>query len=103
MFLTLTSSFQFEWNEEKASTNFKKHSIEFDMAARVFLDTLRLDFSDNREDYGEERRNTIGNIDGIIVHVTYTPREGRIRLISARKANSKERERYDGQDGQVHT
>lgn len=87
-------SLTFEWDEEKASINLKKHSIEFAWATQVFLDCRRCDFSDNRRDYGEPRRNTIGKINGIIIHVTYTQRNDVFRLISARKANKKERERY---------
>ena len=86
---------EFEWDEEKSNTNLEKHRISFESAKNVFLDRKRLNVPDNRKDYGEQRWNTIGNINGIIVHVSYTVRENRFRLISARKASKREREYYD--------
>lgn len=85
----------FEWDEEKNNTNLEKHRISFESAKNVFLDRKRLNVPDNRKDYGEQRWNTIGNINGIIVHVSYTVRENRLRLISARKASKREQEYYD--------
>ncbi|EJW12917.1 Uncharacterized protein (DUF497) superfamily [Rhodovulum sp. PH10] len=49
---------------------------------------------DDREDYGEDRYSLIGMVDGRVLHVVYTVREGRYRIISARGATSNERRRY---------
>jgi len=54
-----------------------------------------LDAEDVRRDYGEERRLTLGKIEGRLYAVAYTVRGGIVRLISARKANERERRRYD--------
>ena len=84
-----------EWDEGKASLNLRKHGIAFKAAAYVFHDPLRLEVYDGREDYGEERWNTIGFARSAVVHVTYTIRHGdTIRIISARRANARERKQY---------
>jgi uncharacterized DUF497 family protein len=50
-----------------------------------------------RQDYGEERRNIVGVVNRVCIIVTYTMRGDVCRIISARKANRKERKEY-GQD-----
>jgi uncharacterized DUF497 family protein len=49
---------------------------------------------DTREDYAEERINLIGMCDGVLIHVTYTERRERIRIISARRAEKHEQDDY---------
>jgi uncharacterized DUF497 family protein len=49
---------------------------------------------DDREDYGEERINLIRMCEGVILHVTYTERGERIRIISARRAERHEQDDY---------
>jgi uncharacterized DUF497 family protein len=50
---------------------------------------------DDREEYGEERLITTGQLgSAVIVVVVHTVRNERIRLISARKANRNERQAY---------
>ncbi len=53
----------------------------------MFDDPAAIDTQDNRQDYGEERYNIIGQTaDGIYLFVAYTERAERIRIISARRA-----------------
>jgi uncharacterized DUF497 family protein len=85
----------FEWDERKARSNLAKHGVPFEYAVRVFLDPHRLDAGDFRRDYGEARRITLGMIESRLFVVAYTARGGNIRLISARKANQRERRQYD--------
>jgi uncharacterized protein len=87
---------EFEWDPAKASSNIAKHGVPFEYAARVFLDPLRIDRADTRRAYGEPRRIAVGEIEGRLFVVSYTPRGRLIRLISARKANRRERKGYDG-------
>jgi len=54
-----------------------------------------LDGADNRRDYGEERRLTLGKIGVRLFVVAYTARGSAIRLISAPKANEREQTIYD--------
>ena len=85
----------FEWDSRKAAQNVTKHAVPFEFAARVFLDPHRLDAEDTRRDYSEERRLTLGRIEGRLFAVAYTPRGPVIRMISARKANEREQRNYD--------
>ena len=85
----------YEGDEPKAAQNVAKHGVPFEYAARVFLDPNRLDAEDTRRVYGEERRVTLGKIEGRLFVVAYTVRGTMIRLISARKANEREQRRYD--------
>jgi len=86
---------QFEWDPRKAAQNIAKLGVPFDYAAQVFLDPHRLDSEDERRDYKEERRLTLGKIEGRLLVVAYTPRGELVRLISARKANQREARQYD--------
>ena len=84
---------QFEWDEEKDRANRAKHSIGFE-EAKVIFDGPVLTAADEREDYGEERFISTGQLGTLVVVVVQTSRSGRIRLISARMANRKERQTY---------
>ena len=86
----------FEWDAEKAQKNIEKHGVRFEIASAVFVDPDRITAIDDRFDYGEERLVTLGRThDGILVVVTTGRDEGQIiRIISARKANKRERRTY---------
>lgn len=86
---------EFEWDTAKAAQNTAKHGVPFEYATRVFLDPRRIDRQDARHDYGEERHLVLGEIDGRLFAVSYTLRRDLTRLISARKANDRERRQYD--------
>ncbi len=87
---------EFEWDENKNVRNQEKHGLAFEDAALAFFDENAIKITDNRKDYGEQRFQLIGAIDNIaIVFVAYTNRNQNIRLISARKANKKERGLYE--------
>jgi len=89
----------FEWDAQKNETNARRHGLSFDRAARVFLDPFRAFTIDDREAYGEERLTMYGQVEGILLAVTYTMRGNAVRIISARKATRRERKRYE--DGEV--
>ena len=84
----------YEWDEEKAATNFRKHGVDFADAVLVFEDELTLTMRDLSSDR-EERFVALGqDPNGRLLVVIYTWRGERIRLISAREATGKERRRY---------
>jgi len=84
----------FEWTGNKAAANWRKHGIAFHQAVKAFRDPFAIERIDERKEYGEERINLIGACDGVILHVTYTERGERIRIISARRAQRHEQDEY---------
>lgn len=84
----------FEWDEAKNQTNIEKHGLSFATASRIFEGPV-LTAIDDRFEYGEVCRNSIGAIDGVLVIVvTHTDRD-RTRIISARPAKRAERNTYE--------
>ena len=91
---------EFEWNENKASSNIKKHEgLTFENAEEVFEDPFAIEKYDEKNSTIEEDRFIVlGRIKNQLVVVTvYTPKNGRRRIISARYATSNERRLYYGQ------
>jgi uncharacterized DUF497 family protein len=85
----------FEWDETKSDACFRERGFDFAYAARAFFDPDRMIQADTRYSYGEDRYRLMGKIDGRLFVVVYTPRQGAIRIISARKANLREHRRYE--------
>ncbi|MFZ0770862.1 MAG: BrnT family toxin [Candidatus Sulfotelmatobacter sp.] len=84
----------FEWDEEKNAANIKNHVIDFLDAALIF-DNPTIEAIDDREDYGELRCVALGLSGEMVLHVIYTRRaENVVRIISARKANRHDAEKY---------
>ena len=67
-----------------------RRGFDFAYALRAFFDPHRIVMQDRRRDYGEERYQMLGMIDGRVYVVVYTVRGSAIRIISARKASGKE-------------
>lgn len=93
--MNYTDTMDFEWDEVKSEICFQERGFDFAYAARAFFDPARLIRVDARHSYGEDRYTLMGQIDRRLYVVVYTPRHGRIRIISARKANQREVRRYD--------
>lgn len=90
---------QFAWDNQKAENNLKKHHASFELAARVFADPFALTCQDRIEN-GEYRWQTIGSVQGcLLLLVAHTLEENNdteiIRIISARRADTTERKRYE--------
>ena len=84
----------FEWDERKRKANIEKHKVDFVYAALIFENAV-LTKRDDRNDYGEPRYIAIGLVDEACFVVVYTLREPNIiRLISAWKGGTDERETY---------
>ena len=87
---------EFEWDDEKAISNLKKHGVHFEEAATIFNDPLIATISDPDHSKNEDRYISIGiSVQGRLLVVVHTEREERIRLISCRKATSAERKSYE--------
>lgn len=85
---------EFEWDDGKAATNYANHGVSFEAAKEAFRDPFGIERHDERSDYGEDRFILIANAQATILTVAHTPRNGRTRLISARRATRAEQNDY---------
>lgn len=86
----------FEWNGQKAEINLQNHRISFEEATTVFADQFFVIFKDSEHSEGEQRFIIIGVSDKLnYLFVSFTERNQRTRIISARELTSKERKDYE--------
>jgi uncharacterized DUF497 family protein len=89
----------FEWDEEKARKNLKKHGVSFEEASTILGDPLSLTIYDPLHSEEEDRFVTLGESDkSRLLVVVFTDRDSRIRIISARVATRRERKDYEKGD-----
>jgi uncharacterized DUF497 family protein len=89
-------SLEFEWDEDKAAANQKKHRVAFGEAASVFADPLAAIFDDEAHSEEELREIIVGHsAENRLLLVSFTERAGVIRIISARRATKRERQDYE--------
>ena len=89
---------RFEWDARKAAANLRKHGVSFDEAKTVFLDEDALLRPDDDHSNDEDRFVLLGlgaRLRTLVVCHCYRQEDEVIRLISARKANSLERQQYE--------
>ena len=87
---------EFEWDDAKNLLNQAKHGISFEEAREIFERSVLM-WEDTRRDYGETRYVSVGEIGGsvvVVLVVVHTLRGQKTRIISARKANARERKSY---------
>ena len=84
----------FEWDEEKAKANLKKHRVSFEEATTVFIDPFSITIPNPDHLVKEQRYIGISDRDHILV-VVYTERGSNMRIINCRKATSSERKLYE--------
>jgi len=87
----------YEWDPVKAAANADKHRVTFEEAASVFLDPAALTFWDPDHSDDEDREITIGrSARQRVLFVAHAARdEGRVRIISARRATRQEQRQYE--------
>ncbi len=86
----------FEWDEVKAIANLKKHRVSFEEGKTIFNDPFLLSFPDSDSTQREERYVNVGlSAKGRILVLIHTERQGKIRIISCRKATAHERRYYE--------
>ena len=87
---------QFEWDKEKAASNLKKHGVGFEEASTVWQDFFFIDLYDDAHSENEKRFLIAGeSAQNRLLIVSYTERENKIRMISAREVTAKERKDYE--------
>jgi len=92
-------SIHFEWDDQKAKSNIKKHAVSFEEAQTVFFDDMAVQFWDESHSRKEERFLMLGLSNKLrillVVHC-FRENDSAIRIISARKATKKEMNEYYG-------
>ena len=83
----------YEWDEAKRQKNLAKHGVDF-AAIEAFEWEKAVVEPDMRRRYGEDRYKALGSINGRLHAAVFTLRSGNVRLISLRKANSREEQKY---------
>jgi uncharacterized DUF497 family protein len=83
----------YDWDEAKRKSNLREHRTDFAAASEFDWDTA-VTAIDDRQDYGEVREVAIGFIGVTLYSLVFTRRSDRIRIISLRKAESREKRFY---------
>lgn len=90
---------EFVWDENKAKINLQRHGVDFAEAKEVFDDSNAIEFFDDFHSDTEERFRRVGLSTKRLLFIVYTVQEenGReiTRLISARKAETREERIYN--------
>ena len=83
----------FEWDEAKRRANLAKHGVDFTLVEAFEFETALVE-ADERRAYGEDRKTALGFIGPRLYVLVFVTRSGLVRVISLRKANRREMERY---------
>ena len=84
---------EFEWDAAKNRLNQDKHRISCEEAAEIFIRPFLM-WEDTRQNYEEGRYIRLGEVgNAVVVVLVHTPRGSKSRIISARRANARERKK----------
>ena len=87
----------FEWDSQKAATNFRKHKVRFELACEAFFDPF-VCYLDEEIVGSELRERLVGlTTTWLLLLIVYVIRDDVIRIISARTVTKAEREIYENQ------
>ena len=82
------------WDEAKSEDNRRQRGFGFEFARQIDWDEAVIE-DDDRFDYGEKRMRLVSRIDGKPYLFAVVPRDGTLRVISARRMHEKEAAEYD--------
>lgn len=86
----------FEWNKGNIDKSYRKHGITPNESEEIFLDESIAIERDIRHEEVEDRYIGIGKtLHGKLLFIVFTLRNNALRVISARRANKKERRLYE--------
>lgn len=85
---------EFEWDEEKRQANLEKHRVDFVDAARLLLSDTAKIHSSSKSGSDDTRYIAVGPLDELFYTAIFTIRNGKYRIISARRANRAEEKKY---------
>ena len=96
-----STDYEFDWDDNKAVINLKKHGVDFREAMTVMLDPLAMTFFDTEHSQDEDRWVSVGRSSAgtllLLIH-TFTavgPSTALVRIISARAVTQNERKQYE--------
>lgn len=89
---------EISYDPQKRARTLRERGLDFEEAVQMFAGRT-IDFIDDRRDYGEPRWLSFGLLNRWLVVVVWTPREGGRHIISMRKCNEREQEKYGRQLG----
>jgi uncharacterized DUF497 family protein len=89
---------EISYDPQKRARTLELRGLDFEDARLVFAGTM-IDILDDRKDYGEERYQTYGMLNGRMVMLAWTPRGAVRHIISMRKCNDREQEKFGRQLG----
>ena len=91
---------RFTWDPRKAAANERRHGVSFHEATTVFDDSLSVTIHDPDHSLDEERHLLVGmSKDQRLLVVAHAEQGDTVRLISARRANRRERQAYEEEEG----
>lgn len=85
---------ELDFDPEKSAKNEAARGLSFDRVADLDWRSTVV-WRDGRRDYGEEQFNLLGLLDQRVCSLTYCIRDGKLRVISFRKANGREVKKYE--------
>ncbi len=95
---------RFAWDPAKDKSNRAKHGVSFDQASELFKSGVEyLEIYDEEHSDEEDRFIAIGPIKRGVIVIAYTERDDDVlRIVSARMATKRERQRYERFEGEKH-
>lgn len=88
---------EISFDPAKNERNIALRGLPFELVSK-FEWAGALIVEDTREDYQERRFQALGSIGGRLYMLVFTPRKGKVHVISLRKANQREVKRYETQN-----
>jgi len=86
----------FDWGAGNERKSQDKHGVSKFEAEEIFFNTPNLFLDDTKHSEDEPRFHLYGKTDrGRLLHISFTMREGKARVISARDMHKKERIHYE--------
>jgi uncharacterized DUF497 family protein len=88
---------EFEWDNNKEKINTRKHGVSFEEAQSAFYDEKAIQFYDPEHSDNEDRFILLGSsfkLNTLVVCHCFREDETKIRIISARKADTEEEQAY---------
>lgn len=85
---------EISFDPEKNARNIRERNLSFELAAEFDFESA-VTTEDTRQDYGEPRFRSMGRIASELYALVFTVRGEALHIISLRKANRRERARYE--------